>query len=269
MTTYSERDVEDFFDQTLRHYLDFWDSTGVLHTGIFESSSDPDYPAAAERTSAVLAANAGIGPSSYVLDAGCGCGNFVGFLADRTGCRAEGIDLSEERVAFARSHVPNGTFTHGSVTAMPYPDGTFTHAVSQDALFLVPDKPRSHAEIFRVLQPGGVFAFSDFLQPVPQIGAAARKHVYDRVRWSGGYSLAGYQAALETAGFEIIKVRDLKNDIRHTYQVLGGMATDRARTASDPEAKDWMLGFAASCQEIQAAIDRDEFGWGMITARKP
>lgn len=279
MTAYSEQDVEDFFDQSLKHYLDFWDSSGVLHTGIFDGDSDTDYRAAADRTSALLAADAGIGRESHVLDVGCGCGNFVRFLAERTGCLAEGIDLSKERIAFAASQASTQAtggrvrFRHGSLTALPYETGTFTHVVSQDALFLVPDKARSHAEIFRVLQPGGVFAFSDFLQPRPEISAQARTHVYDRVRWSGGYSLPDYLAALEAAGFGITGFHDLKNNIRHTYQVLGAMARERAGTGSDtgsdPAARDWMLGFAASCREIQAAIDRDEFGWGMITAGKP
>jgi sarcosine/dimethylglycine N-methyltransferase len=272
MTAYTERDVEDFFDQTLQHYLGFWDSSGVLHTGVFADGADTDYHAAAERTSAMLAADAGIDGSSQVLDAGCGCGNFVAYLAERTGCRAEGVDLSEERVAFARQqHGGNDAvaFRHGSVTALPYEAGTFSHVVSQDALFLVPDKPRSHTEILRVLRPGGIFAFSDFLQPTTEIGERARKHVYDRVRWNGGYSLQGYQSALETAGFEIVSVRDLNSHIRQTYQVLQHTATERAGTAEDAAARDWILGFAESCGEIQAAIDRGEFGWGMFAARKP
>ena len=79
MTAYTEQDVEDFFDQTLPHYLGFWDSTGVLHTGIFAGPDDTDYRAAADRTSATLADAAGIDSASSVLDVGCGCGNFVGY----------------------------------------------------------------------------------------------------------------------------------------------------------------------------------------------
>lgn len=268
MTTYSERDVEDFFDQTLRHYLGFWDSSGVLHTGVFAGDDDTDYRAAAERTSAMLAADAGIDGSSHVLDVGCGCGNFVAYLSERTGCRAEGIDLSDERVKFARAAHPGVAFRHGSATALPYQPGTFSHVVSQDALFLVPDKPRSHAEILRVLRPGGVFAFSDFLQPTTHIGEQARRHVYDRVRWSGGYSLDGYRAALEAAGFEVTGIRDLNSHIRQTYRVLRRTAAARAETTEDAAARDWMLNFAESCEQIQAAIDRGEFGWGMFIARK-
>ena len=274
---YTEQEVEEFFDETLQNYLGFWDSDGVLHTGYFAAETDTDYPAAAERTSTVLAADAGIDASSFVLDVGCGCGNFLTYLAGQFGCRGEGLDLSKERIKFAQRRLVEGGngqrleigFRHGSVTQLPYEQGTFSHVVSQDALFLVPDKPRSHAEIYRVLRPGGIFALSDFLQPTEEIGQLAREHVYDRVRWSGGYSLSGYVAALEAAGFDVITARDLGRHIKRTYQVLGVMARDRAAITTVATARDWMLAFARSCAEIEAAIGRGEFGWGMITARKP
>ncbi|MFL6163342.1 MAG: class I SAM-dependent methyltransferase [Jatrophihabitantaceae bacterium] len=274
-TSFTEADVEGFFDQTTQTYLSFWDSEGVLHTGYFAGEDDRDYRAAAQRTSDILAADAGITAESSVLDVGCGCGNFLLHLAEHYGCRGEGLDLSIERVKFAREQLAgdraalNLAFTHGSATKMPYSDGTFSHVVSQDALFLVPDKPRSHAEVFRVLQDGGIFAFSDFLQPTREIGERARTHVYDRVRWSEGYSFLDYQAALAQAGFELLLARNLRSQIRQTYGVLQQMAAQRAETTEDPAARDWILTFADSCSEIQAAIDRGEFGWGIFVARKP
>src|ERR1051326_6136439 len=200
MPVFTESDVREFFDRTTQTYLSFWDSEGVLHTRFFAGPHDTDYTAAADRTSDVVAADAGIDASSHVLDVGCGCGNFLFHLARKAGCRGEGLDLSIERIKFAQAKLvtdfPAGgriAFRHASATAMPYDDATFTHVVSQDALFLVPDKPRSHAEVLRVLRPGGVFAFSDFLQPRPDIGEQARRHVYHRVRWNGGDSFLGSQ----------------------------------------------------------------------------
>jgi ubiquinone/menaquinone biosynthesis C-methylase UbiE len=271
---YTETDVRDFFDQTLRTYLSFWDREGVLHTGYFVDGADEDYRAAAERSSELLAADARIDHSSSVLDVGCGCGNFLVYLAKRFGCRGEGLDLSEERIKFARGTLAGQgqlqiDFRAGSATQLPYPPDTFSHAVSQDALFLVPNKPRSHAEVYRVLQPGGIFAFSDFLQPRQEISERARKHVYDRVRWNGGYSFLGYQSALTEAGFDILLARNLESHIRQTYRVLGKTARERAETTADPAAREWMLAFSASCTEIQAAIDDGEFGWGIFVAGKP
>ena len=272
--SFTEQDVETFFDQTHQTYLNFWDSEGVLHTGYFNGEYDHDYRAAAERTSEVVATEAGINASSYVLDVGCGCGPFLLYLTRRFGCRGEGLDLSQERINFARQQVSGENagldlnFTHGSATAMPYPDNTFTHVVSQDALCLIPDKPKTHSEVFRVLQPGGVFAFSDFLQPKPDISERGRKHVYDRVRWNSGYSFLGYQQALEEAGFVVTHARNLEPQIRQTYRVIGKAATERAEQTDDQAARDWMLAFAESCGEIELAIDRGEFGWGIFVARK-
>jgi sarcosine/dimethylglycine N-methyltransferase len=272
--SFTEQDVESFFDQTTQTYLNFWDSEGVLHTGYFNGEYDHDYRAAAERTSDVVATEAGITASSYVLDVGCGCGPFLIYLGQRFGCRGEGLDLSIERIKFAREQLTGDragldiNFTHGSATAMPYPDNTFTHVVSQDAMFLIPDKPRTYSEVFRVLQPGGVFAFSDFLQPKPDISERGRKHVYDRVRWNSGYSFLGYQQALEEAGFVVTHARNLEPQIRQTYRVIGKAATERAAQTDDQAARDWMLGFADSCGEIELAIDRGEFGWGIFVARK-
>jgi sarcosine/dimethylglycine N-methyltransferase len=272
---FTEQDVESFFDQTTQTYLNFWDSEGVLHTGYFNGEDDHDYRAAAERTSDVVATEAGIDASSYVLDVGCGCGPYLMYLAQRFGCRGEGLDLSIARINFARQQLTGEhagldlNFTHGSATAMPYEDSTFTHVVSQDSLFLIPDKPKTHSEVFRVLQPGGVFAFSDFLQPKPDISERGRKHVYDRVRWNSGYSYLGYQQALEQAGFVVTHARNLQPQIRQTYRVIGRAATERAAETDDPAARDWMLAFAESCGEIELAIDRAEFGWGIFVARKP
>lgn len=274
---FTEQDVGDFFDQTTQTYLSFWDSEGVLHTGYFADDADEDYAAAATRTSDLIAAEAGIDSSARVLDVGCGCGNFLFHLASRIGCHGEGLDLSIERIKFARHRqdelgqpaIKNIEFKHGSATAMPFEPATFSHVVSQDALFLVPDKPRSHAEIYRVLRPGGTLAFSDFLQPRKEIGERARKHVYDRVRWNGGYSLIDYQVALVAVGFEIVLARNLDSHLKQTYNVLGRTAISRAQTAQDKAARDWMLAFAESCGEIQIAIDQGEFGWGIFVARKP
>ena len=274
---FTEQDVSAFFDQTMATYLNFWDSEGVLHTGIFDGEQDEDYRAAAARTSDLIAREAGIAAGAHVLDVGCGCGNFLFRLAAETAITGAGLDLSVERIKFARARLgeldlPEGsdiTFWHGSATAMPFGDGVFSHVVSQDALFLVPDKPRSHREVFRVLRPGGTFAFSDFLQPRPDISARARRHVYDRVRWSSGYSLLDYQVALASAGFDVVLARSLDGQISQTYRVLGKTARSRASETGDPAARDWMLEFARSCGEIQAAIGDGEFGWGIFVARKP
>src|SRR5262249_17283212 len=151
MPGFTERDVEEFFDASTQTYLSFWDSEGVLHTGYFAPGNDADYQAAAEATSQLIADEAALERTSSVLDAGCGCGNFALYVGRRFACRCEGLDLSQQRIDVALAkraeHGLGGVaFRHGSVTRLPYDDHAFSHVVSQDALFLVPDKPASHAE---------------------------------------------------------------------------------------------------------------------------
>jgi len=276
-TGFTERDVEQFFDGTTQNYLSFWDSEGVLHTGYFADGNSSDYQAAAEHTSQLLGDETDLDATSRVLDVGCGCGNFVFALARRFTCRCEGLDLSQERINFAQRrraedrgpHASLVSFTHGSATQLPYEAASFSHVVSQDALCLVPDKAQSHLEMFRVLEPGGRLVLSDFLQPKLEISPRARKHVYDRVRWNSGFSLVGYQQALERVGFRIRLARELSPHLKRTYQVLGKVAAARAQQTSNPAARDWMLAFAASCTEIEVAIHDGEFGWGIIVADKP
>jgi len=275
--SFTERDVEQFFDGTTQNYLSFWDSEGVLHTGYFADGNTSDYQAAAEQTSQLIGDETNLDASSHVLDVGCGCGNFVFALARRFACRSEGLDLSQERIKFANGKLAEATgmlaelvrFRHGSATQLPYADASFSHVVSQDALCLVPDKPKTHSEMFRVLQPGGRLVLSDFLQPRLEISPRARKHVYDRVRWNSGFSLVGYQQALERVGFRIRLARELSPHLKRTYQVLGKVAVARARQTANPAAREWMLAFSASCAEIEVAIDDGEFGWGIIVADKP
>ncbi len=274
---FSERDVEEFFDQSTQTYLSFWDAEGVLHTGYFDPGNESDYRTAAQRTSEILAEAAAIDGSSVVLDVGCGCGNFLLDMARRFQCRGEGLDISTERIRFAQARLAEADASHqralrfrqGTGTDMPYASGSFSHVVSQDALFLVPDQARLHHEIYRVLRDGGTFACTDFLQPKVDVSPRARRHVYDRVKWNGGLSLRGYQSALAEVGFEIRLARDVTEHLQRTYRVLGKMASERAESAPDAAAREWILRFAASCKEIEIAIEDGEFGWGLLVARKP
>jgi hypothetical protein len=89
------------------------------------------------------------------------------------------------------------------------------------------------------------------------------------VRWSSGFSLVGYQSALESAGFEIRLARDLSPHLKKTYAVLGVVAQARAESAASRAAGEWMRAFSASCREIGVAIDDGEFGWGVFVAQRP
>jgi ubiquinone/menaquinone biosynthesis C-methylase UbiE len=112
-----------------------------------------------------------------VLDLGCGAGRDVYLLSRLVGPhgRVIGIDMTDEQLAVARSHVdwhtrrfgyatPNVEFVQGYIEDLAgagIADASVDLVVSNCVMNLSPDKPRAFAEIFRVLKPGGELYFSD------------------------------------------------------------------------------------------------------------
>nr|BAV56015.1 methyltransferase [Actinomadura fulva subsp. indica] len=234
-----------------------------------------DYRTTVEQTAAFLAARAGINGSCRVLEVGDHCECLLMYFAKWFGCRGEGIFQSEEYVRFAQdlcTNQPHGLdvgFRRASVMRLPYEPGSFTHVVSHGALHKVPDKPHGYLEIRRVLRRGGVFAFSDFYQPQASISEHTRTYVYDKFGWNDGYTLLEHHSALEEAGFEISSVFNVTGFLRRTFQGNAEAARTRAERMADVGARDKMLAFSSSCEDVQAAIDRMEVGWAVFVVRKP
>jgi SAM-dependent methyltransferase len=92
------------------------------------------------------------------VDVGCGNGAFTELLVHRCAAREiQGIDPSEEQLAFARTRLAKGPaqFRRGDAMALPYADGAFDAAVMALVIFFVPDPAKGIAEMVRVIRPGG------------------------------------------------------------------------------------------------------------------
>jgi SAM-dependent methyltransferase len=101
-----------------------------------------------------------LAPSSGLrwLDVGCGNGAFTELIVTRCGpAQVEGIDPSEEQLAFARERFPGApvAFRIGDAMELPYPDAAFDAAVMALVIFFVPDPAKGVAEMARVVRPGG------------------------------------------------------------------------------------------------------------------
>jgi SAM-dependent methyltransferase len=75
------------------------------------------------------------------------------------------VDFSVEMVAEARRRYPAIPFEQGDVEALPFADESQDAVLSNIVLFHVTDPFRAMQEAFRVLVPGGTFAFSQWLGP--------------------------------------------------------------------------------------------------------
>jgi SAM-dependent methyltransferase len=95
-----------------------------------------------------------------VLDIGCGEGATLRHLGEPEG--ATGIDLFEEKIAFAAKALPRCRFVVGSAYELPFPDGAFDHVLVRDVVHHLDEPERFVTECARVLGPGGRI---DILEP--------------------------------------------------------------------------------------------------------
>lgn len=106
----------------------------------------------------------------HVLDIGCGSGAIATLLVRDFGAgKVTGIDVEAPVCAAARRRASAAGLSDRieiiEVTPgpMPFADGVFDVVFSKDSIIHIPDKAAMAAEAFRVLNPGGEFAASDWL----------------------------------------------------------------------------------------------------------
>jgi ubiquinone/menaquinone biosynthesis C-methylase UbiE len=94
------------------------------------------------------------GSKLRILDAGCGTGAVMGYLADYG--TVTGLDYSSEALRFCRER-KRERLAQASVMFLPYPDATFDLVASFDVICVsgVSDDTLALREFVRVLVPGG------------------------------------------------------------------------------------------------------------------
>jgi ubiquinone/menaquinone biosynthesis C-methylase UbiE len=162
----------------------------------------------------VLAAQAGIGAATHVLDACSGMGGPARYLAHRLGCRVTGLDITRSRhEAAVRLTAMVGLdhlvdFRLGNALAMPFPAASFDVVIGQEAFAHVPDKPRLIAECARVVRPGGLIAFTDILRR-EDLSDAEFERLRRDMTFQSLQSLAGYGRLLADCGCKVLGREDL------------------------------------------------------------
>src|SRR5688572_2447135 len=117
-----------------------------------------------------LAARAALKPGLRVLDVGSGLGGSARYLAAEHGCRATGIDLTQEYVdtanALAKMVGLDALVNYRRASALDIPEaaGSFDAVWTEHVQMNIADKRRFYGEIARVLTAGGRLIFHDIFR---------------------------------------------------------------------------------------------------------
>jgi SAM-dependent methyltransferase len=196
----------------------------------------PAYPGTHDVPEAALRASLGCGnplavaslqPGETVLDLGSGGGLDVLLSARRVGPTgiAYGLDGSTDMLALARANaaqagVTNVEFIKGYLEDMPLPDASVDVVISNCVINLSVDKPKTIAEVARVLRPGGRFAISDVIAD-PDMDEQAKA---DMAAWTGciagALTRAEFEHVLIGAGFSEIEIRETHRVHEHAASAI-------------------------------------------------
>lgn len=142
------------------------------------------------------------GLEAVILDAGCGTGATLSYLAGRGYRRLIGIDREHALLRHTGNQVETAA---ADICSLPFGSGSFDLVLTECAWNLT-DRKRALAEFYRVLRPGGTLAVSDIHLRV-QGSEACPWPV--RCCFEQADSLKGIIGRLECSGFSVCHLEEM------------------------------------------------------------
>jgi len=124
------------------------------------------------QSSPALLAAGRVGAGSRVLDLACGPG-FLSAAAAERGADALGVDFSSAQVAAARRRYPSLRFEVADASRLSFAESSFDAVLSGFGMLHFPDARAAALEAYRVLAPGGRFAFTVWELPDQAVALGA------------------------------------------------------------------------------------------------
>lgn len=246
----------------------------TLHLGMVESGDE--FPTAPhQRTKEFLLARFPTLPAEAIIfDLGAGFGDMARFLAQRLGCRVVGLNLVHSQNVSSRNLTRRANLA-GQISTVeadfarpPFPSGCASIVWSQEAMLHAPNRGQVVAEAARLLQPGGLFLFTDILQTGPMTTAEAQA-IFERVRIDSLENFLSYQRHLQVVNLQIEEIVDLSRYVGPYYAAHAQTIMSDRRTlekTTPPEFVEYTIG---AMQQWAEAGQAGKLGWGLFVARKP
>jgi tocopherol O-methyltransferase len=159
--------VASYYRDTTAEYEAYGGAALSWNFGIWESGTR-SIQAAFERGNEFLLRGIEVGPTTRVLDVGCGAGGLAIWCATRLGCYVTGITICDEHIGIAeRNATAAGVadrceFLCMDMDALTFASGSFDVVTNQETMCCAQDKRRYLREVFRILAPGGTWSGIDY-----------------------------------------------------------------------------------------------------------
>lgn len=228
--------VQEYYEwTTVEYYINVW-SRDHIHFGIFEAGECPENSRALPdseglerglvREVELTMAPTMIRQGQHVVDAGCGIGGTAIWLAQTTGCKVTGVNISRKQLDIAgKKAVDAGqddkvTFKYADCSKnLPFADNSIDAVVNIESACHYVDRRQFLGEVDRILKPGGYLAgvewlarngitseqYEDYIQPV------CDRFILPSLESQDSYSRLIQEAGLEILEFEGFDGKELGN----------------------------------------------------------
>ena len=227
-----------------------------------------------EKQTDIMARKAGVNKNTIILDVCSALGGPARHLARKYGCKVTGLDATMKMVdeAIKRTEkeglAPLVTYKLGNALDMPFKACSFDIVWGQDAWCYVTDKERLLREAHRVLKPGGIVAFTDWMQ-AGNMSDTEWEDLNNFMVFPYMESLEGYELLLKDAGFVIAEKEDMSNDFAKYCNIYQGKLRNKHKDAIISNYGTEMFQAADNGLALWVkAADEGKVGWGRIIGRK-
>jgi len=235
-----------------------------IHIGGFQSSMD-------------LAERAGIGAGMKGIDLCCCNGAGMRFLVRFRNVDAmHGVDATEAVVERGRRRCEEEglsdkiQFTLADVCESGLPDADADFVWGEDAWCYVVDKPKLISEAARLVKPGGVIAFTDWIEGAAGLSDEEAERFLKFMKFPSVQDLDGYRDLLTGNGCEVVAAEDTGRfapyvdlylnmlNMQLTYDALKIIGFD----------SDLMGAMGEEMASMQGLAHAGKIGQGLFVARK-
>ncbi len=262
---YNSEDADNF-------YFHVWGGEDI-HIGLYE----PGMPIAeASRLTVEHMAKKlpNLGPETRVLDMGAGFGGAARYLAGTYGCKVMALNLSEAENERDREMNKAQGLDHlidvvdASFEDVPAGAAEFDVVWSQDSILHSGHRARVLEEVYRVLDRGGHFIFTDPMQ-ADDCPPGVLQPVLDRIHLDSLGSIAFYRETAKALGLEEVEVEEMTHQLVNHYSRVREELRARREDLAGKVSNAYMDRMEVGLGHWVEAGTKGYLAWGVLHFRKP